>query len=125
MNLHEKMNIMENAIKAESEFLGKLRELDEEMNKKRHSEFERLEAKIEGLVKDIPEDEFGKFATDCLGTMSDNLNSLMIASYVKVHEEMHPVLKHEFLIMSAVSAGVLDAKEVAKEMGLFPDGFDE
>lgn len=129
MDMHEKVMMMndirENAIKAESEFLGKLRELDEEMNKKRHSEFERLEAKIGDLVKDIPEDEFGKFANDCLDTMSDNLISLMIASYVKVHEEMHPVRKHEFLIMSAVSAGVLDAKEVAKEMGLFPDGFDE
>lgn len=48
-------DIRENAIKAESEFLGKLRELDGEMNKKRHSEFEMLEAKIEDLVKDIKE----------------------------------------------------------------------
>lgn len=130
MDLHKKIMMMndirENAIKAESEFLEKIKELEEELDKRRHSEFEKLEAQIEELVKDIPEDEFGKFATACLGTMSDNLNSLMIASYVKVHEkDMHPVRKHEFLIMSAVSAGVLDAKQVAKDMGLFPDGFDE
>ena len=130
MELHKKIMMMndirENAIKAESEFLEKIKKLDEELDKRRHSEFEKLEAQIEELVKDIPEDEFGKFATDCLGTMSDNLNSLMIASYVKVHEkDMHPVRKHEFLVMSAVSAGVLDAKQIAKDMGWLPDGFDE
>lgn len=125
MDLHTKVillnNIRENAIKAEEEFTKKL----EELEKQKHLEFERFQEKIEDLVKDIPEDEFGKFATACLGTMSDNLNSLMIASYIKGHENMNSARRREFLIMAGVSAGVLDANKVAKDLGLFPDGFDE
>ena len=111
-------NIRKNAIKAEDDFRKKLEELD----KQKHLEFERFEKKIEDLVKDIPEEDFASFVTACLGTMSDSLNAMMIASYVKGHENMNPARKKEFLIMAALSAGALDTNEVEK--ALFPDGFD-
>lgn len=130
MDLHTKAimlrTIRKDAIKAEKEFVGKIKELDnqiEELNKQKHLEFETFEKKIEDLVKDIPEDDFASFATACLGTMSDNLNSLMIASYVKGHKNMSQVRKNEFLIMAMVSCGMIDADELEKKM--FPDGFDE
>ncbi len=123
MNLYEKAKalgvIRENVIKAESDFVKKNKELD----KQKHLEFEKFRKKVAELVKDIPEDEFASFATACLGTMSDELNSLMIAGYVSEHENMSQTRKNEFLIMAMVSSGMIDADELAKKM--FPDEFDE
>lgn len=123
MNLYEKAKalgvIRENVIKAESDFVKKNNELD----KQKHLEFEKFRKKVAELVKDIPEDEFASFATACLGTMSDELNSLMIAGYVSEHENMSQTRKNEFLIMAMVSSGMIDADELAKKM--FPDEFDE
>lgn len=123
MNLYEKAKalgvIRENVIKAESDFVKKNKELD----KQKHLEFEKFRKKVAELVKDIPEDEFASFATACLGTMSDELNSLMIAGYVSEHENMSQTRKNEFLIMAMVSSGMIDANELAKKM--FPDEFDE
>lgn len=130
MDLHTKAimlrTIRKDAIKAEKEFVGKIEELDnqiEELNKQKHLEFEKFRKNVAELVKDIPEDEFASFATACLGTMSDNLNSLMIAGYVSEHENMSQTRKNEFLLMAMVSCGMIDADELAKKM--FPDGFDE
>lgn len=81
------------------------------------------EKKVAESVKDIPEDDFASFATACLGTMSNELNSLMIAGYVSEHKNMSQVRKNEFLLMAMVSSGIIDADELAKKM--FPDGFDE
>lgn len=123
MNLYEKAKalgvIRENVIKAESDFVKKNKELD----KQKHLEFEKFRKKVAELVKDIPEDEFASFATACLGTMSDELNSLMIAGYVSEHEDMSQTRKNEFLLMAMVSSGMIDADELAKKM--FPDEFDE
>lgn len=123
MNLYEKAKalgvIRENVIKAESDFVKKNKELD----KQKHLEFEKFRKNVAELVKDIPEDEFAAFATACLGTMSDELNSLMIAGYVSEHENMSQTRKNEFLIMAMVSSGMIDANELAKKM--FPDEFDE
>lgn len=123
MNLYEKAKalgiIRENVIKAESDFVKKNKELD----KQKHLEFEKFRKKVAELVKDIPEDEFASFATACLGTMSDELNSLMIAGYVSEHENMSQSHKNEFLLMAMVSSGMIDAEELAKKM--FPDEFDE
>ena len=123
MNLYEKAKalgvIRENVIKAESDFVKKKDELD----KQKHLEFEKFRKNVAELVKDIPEDEFASFATACLGTMSDELNSLMIAGYVSEHENMSQTRKNEFLIMAMVSSGMIDADELAKKM--FPDEFDE
>lgn len=123
MNLYEKAKalgvIRENVIKAESDFVKKNKELD----KQKHLEFEKFRKKVAELVNDIPEDEFASFATACLGTMSDELNSLMIAGYVSEHENMSQTRKNEFLIMAMVSSGMIDANELAKKM--FPDEFDE
>lgn len=123
MNLYEKAKalgvIRENVIKAESDFVKKNKELD----KQKHLEFEKFRKKVAELVKDIPEDEFASFATVCLGTMSDELNSLMIAGYVSEHENMSQSHKNEFLLMAMVSSGMIDAEELAKKM--FPDEFDE
>ena len=123
MNLYEKAKalsvIRENVIKAESDFVKKNKELD----KQKHLEFEKFRKKVAELVKDIPEDEFASFATACLGTMSDELNSLMIAGYVSEHENMSQSHKNEFLLMAMVSSGMIDADELAKKM--FPDEFDE
>lgn len=123
MNLYEKAKalgiVRENVIKAESDFVKKNKELD----KQKHLEFEKFRKNVAELVKDIPEDEFAAFATACLGTMSDELNSLMIAGYVSEHEDMSQTRKNEFLIMAMVSSGMIDADELAKKM--FPDEFDE
>lgn len=122
MDLHEKAIMLgivrDNVIKAEADFKKKIDELDNQ----KHLEFEKFRKMVGEFVKDIPEDEFASFATACLGTMSDNLNSLMIASYVSEHENMNQFRKNEFLIMSMVSSGMIDAEELAKKM--FPDGFD-
>lgn len=123
MDLHTKAIMLgiirENVIKAEVDFIKKNKELD----KQKHLEFEKFRKKVAELVKDIPEDEFASFATACLGTMSNELNSLMIAGYVSEHENMSQVRKNEFLLMAMVSSGIIDADELAKKM--FPDGFDE
>ncbi len=123
MDMHTKAMMLGivrgNVIKAEADFIKKVKEL----NDQKHLEFERFKEKVGGLVKDIPEDEFASFATACLGIMSDNLNALMIASYVSEHENMSQVRKNEFLLMAMVSSGMIDADELAKKM--FPDGFDE
>lgn len=123
MNLYEKAKalgiVRENVIKAEADFVKKNKELD----KQKHLEFEKFRKKVAELVKDISEDEFASFATACLGTMSDELNSLMIAGYVSEHENMSQSHKNEFLLMAMVSSGMIDAEELAKKM--FPDEFDE
>lgn len=123
MDLHTKtmmFNIVRgNAIKAESDFVKKIKELDDQ----KHLEFEKFRKKVAESVKDIPEDDFASFATACLGTMSNELNSLMIAEYVSEHENMSKARKNEFLLMAMVSSGMIDADELAKKM--FPDGFDE
>lgn len=123
MDLHTKAMMLgiirENVIKAKVDFIKKNKELD----KQKHLEFEKFRKKVAESVKDIPEDEFASFATACLGTMSDELNSLMIAGYVSEHENMSQVRKNEFLLMAMVSSGIIDADELAKKM--FPDGFDE
>lgn len=123
MNLYEKAKVLgivrENVIKAEDDFIKKNKELD----KQKHLEFEKFRKKIGELVKDISEDDFASFATACLGTMSDELNSLMIASYISEHENMSQVRKNEFILMAMVSSGMIDADELAKKM--FPDGLDE
>lgn len=119
MNLYEKVKalgvIRENVIKAEFDFVKK----NEELNKQKHLEFEKFRKKVAELVKDIPEDEFASFVTACLGTMSNELNSLMIAGYVSEHENMSKSHKNEFLLMAMVSSGMIDANELAKKM--FPD----
>lgn len=123
MDLHERAMMLglvrDNVIKAETDFVKKI----EELNKQKQLEFEKFSKKVGELVRDIPEDEFASFATTCLGTMSDTLNSLMISSYVSEHENMSQVRKNEFLLMAMVSSGMIDANELAKKM--FPDGFDE
>lgn len=123
MNLHTKAMmfgiVRSNAIKAEADFVKKIKELDDQ----KHQEFEKFRKKVAELVKDIPEEDFASFATACLGTMSNELNSLMIAEYVSGHENMSKVRKDEFLIMAMVSSGMIDADDLAKKM--FPDGFDE
>lgn len=123
MDLHTKAMMLglvrDNVIKAEADFIKKNKELD----KQKHLEFEKFRKKVGELVKDIPEDEFASFATACLGTMSDELNSLMIAGYVSEHKNMSQTRKNEFLLMAMVSSGMIDADELAKKM--FPDGFDE
>lgn len=123
MDLHTKAMMLgiirENVINAEVDFIKKNKELDEQ----KHLEFEKFRKKVAESVKDIPEDEFASFATACLGTMSDELNSLMIAGYVSEHENMSQVRKNEFLLMAMVSSGIIDANELAKKM--FPDGLDE
>ena len=123
MNLHTKAMMLGiirgNVIKAEEDFIKKNKELDDQ----KHQEFEKFRKKVAESVKDIPEDEFASFATACLGTMSDELNSLMIAGYVSEHENMSQTRKNEFLLMAMVSSGIIDAEELAKKM--FPDGFDE
>ena len=123
MNLYEKAKalgiVRENVIKAESDFVKKNKELD----KQKRLEFEKFRKNVAELVKEIPEDEFASFATACLGTMSDELNSLMIAGYVSEHEDMSQTRKNEFLLMAMVSSGMIDADELAKKM--FPDEFDE
>lgn len=123
MDLHTKAMMLglvrDNAIKAEADFIKKNKELDNQ----KHLEFEKFRKKVAELVKDIPEDEFASFATACLGTMSNELNSLMIAGYVSEHENMSQARKNEFLLMAMVSSGIIDADELAKKM--FPDGFDE
>ena len=119
MDMHTKVMMLgvirENCIEAETDFVKKIKELDDQ----KHQEFERFKKKVGELVKDIPEDEFASFATACLGTMSDNLNALMIASYVSEHENMSQNRKNEFLLMAMVSSGALDANEVGR--ALFPD----
>ena len=123
MDLHTKVmmlgTIRENVIKAEVDFIKKNKELD----KQKHLEFEKFRKKVGESVKDIPEDDFASFATACLGTMSNELNSLMITGYVSEHKEMSQTRKNEFLLMAMVSSGIIDADELAKKM--FPDGFDE
>ena len=123
MDLHTKEMMLgiirENVIKAEVDFIKKNKELD----KQKHLEFEKFRKKVAELVKDIPEDEFASFATACLGTMSNELNSLMITGYVQEHENMGQARKNEFLLMAMVSSGIIDSDELAKKM--FPDGFDE
>lgn len=123
MDLHTKAMMLgiirENVIKAEADFIKKNKELD----KQKHLEFEKFRKKVAESVKDIPEDEFASFATACLGTMSNELNSLMIAGYVSEHENMSQTRKNEFLLMAMVSSGIIDADELAKK--IFPDGFDE
>lgn len=123
MNLHTKAMmfgiVRSNAIKVESDFVKKIKELDDQ----KHQEFEKFRKKVGELVKDIPEEDFASFATACLGTMSNELNSLMIAEYVHGHENMSKVRKDEFLIMAMVSSGMIDADDLAKKM--FPDEFDE
>ena len=123
MNLHTKAMmfgiVRDNAIKAEADFIKKIKELDDQ----KHQEFEKFREKVGESVKDIPENDFASFATACLGTMSNELNSLMIASYVSKHENMSQARKNEFLLMAMVSSGIIDADELAKKM--FPDGFDE
>lgn len=119
MDLHTKAMMLgvirQSCIEAEEEFAKKLEELENQ----KHLEFERFKKKVSELVKDIPEEDFGKFATACLGTMSDNLNAMMIASYVSEHENMSQTRKNEFLLMAMVLSGELDANEVGK--ALFPD----
>ena len=123
MDLHTKAMmfglVRDNAIKAEVDFIKKNKELDDQ----KHQEFEKFRKKVAELVKEIPEDDFASFATACLGTMSNELNSLMIVGYVSEHENMSQVRKNEFLLMAMVSSGIIDADELAKKM--FPDGFDE
>ena len=123
MNLHTKAMmfgiVRSNAIKVESDFVKKIKELDDQ----KHQEFEKFRKKVGELVKDIPEEDFASFATACLGTMSNELNSLMIVEYVSGHENMSKVRKDEFLIMAMVSSGMIDADDLAKKM--FPDEFDE
>ena len=111
--------VRDNAIKAEVDFIKKNKELDNQ----KHLEFEKFRKKVAELVKDIPEDEFASFATACLGTMSNELNSLMITGYVSEHENMGQARKNEFLIMAMVSSGIIDANELVEKM--FPDGLDE
>lgn len=108
-----------NVVKAEADFIKKVKEL----NDQKHLEFEKFRKRVGESVKDIPEDDFASFATACLGTMTDELNSLMIVSYISEHENMSQVRKNEFLLMAMVSSGMIDADELAKKM--FPDGFDE
>lgn len=119
MDLHTKAMMLgvirQSCIEAEEEFTKKLEELENQ----KHLEFERFKKKVSELVKDIPEEDFGKFATACLGTMSNELNSLMIAGYVSEHENMSQTRKNEFLLMAMVSSGMIDADELAKKM--FPD----
>lgn len=123
MDLHAKAMmfslVRDNAIKAEVDFIKKNKELDDQ----KHQEFEKFRKKVAELVKEIPEDDFASFATACLGTMSNELNSLMIAGYVSEHENMSQSHKNEFLLMAMVSSGMIDAEELAKKM--FPDEFDE
>lgn len=123
MDLHTKAMmfgiVRENVVKAEADFIKKNKELD----KQKHLEFEKFRKKVAESVKDIPEDDFASFATACLGTMSNELNSLMIVGYVSEHENMSQARKNEFLLMAMVSSGIIDADELAKKM--FPDGFDE
>lgn len=123
MDLHTKAMmfglVRDNAIKAEVDFIKKNKELDDQ----KHQEFEKFRKKVAELVKEIPEDDFASFATACLGTMSNELNSLMIAGYVSEHENMGQARKNEFLLMAMVSSGIIDAEELAKNM--FPDGFDD
>lgn len=123
MDMHTKAMmfgiVRDSAIKAEAEFIKKIKELDDQ----KHQEFEKFRKKVGESVKEIPEDDFASFATACLGTMSNELNSLMIAGYVSEHENMSQVRKNEFLLMAMVSSGIIDADELAKKM--FPDGFDE
>lgn len=123
MDLHTKAMMLgivrENVVKAEADFIKKNKELD----KQKHLEFEKFRKKVAESVKDIPEDDFASFATACLGTMSNELNSLMIVGYVSEHEDMSQTRKNEFLLMAMVSSGIIDAEELAKKM--FPDGFDE
>lgn len=123
MDLHTKAMmfgiVRDNAIKAEADFIKKIKELDDQ----KHQEFEKFRKKVGESVKEIPEDDFASFATACLGTMSNELNSLMIAGYVSEHENMSQARKNEFLLMATVSSGIIDADELAKRM--FPDGFDE
>lgn len=123
MDLHTKAMmfgiVRDNAIKAEADFIKKIKELDDQ----KHQEFEKFRKKVGESVKDIPEDDFASFATACLGTMSNELNSLMITGYVSEHENMSQTRKNEFLLMAMVSSGIIDAEELAKKM--FPDGFDE
>lgn len=108
-----------NVVKVEADFIKKVKEL----NDQKHLEFEKFRKRVGESVKDIPEDDFASFATACLGTMSNELNSLMITGYVSEHENMSQVRKNEFLLMAMVSSGMIDADELAKKM--FPDGFDE
>lgn len=123
MDLHTKAIMLgiirDNVIKAEADFIKKNKELD----KQKHLEFEKFRKKVGESVKDISEDDFASFATACLGTMSDELNSLMISSYVSEHKDMSQIRKNEFLLMAMVSSGMVDAEELAKKM--FPDGLDE
>lgn len=123
MDLHTKAMmfgiVRDNAIKAEADFIKKNKELDDQ----KHQEFEKFRKKVAELVKEIPEDDFASFATACLGTMSNELNSLMIAGYVSEHENMSQTRKNEFLLMAMVSSGMIDANELAKKM--FPDEFDD
>lgn len=123
MDLHTKAMmfgiVRDNAIKAEADFIKKIKELDDQ----KHQEFEKFRKKVGESVKDIPEDDFASFATACLGTMSNELNSLMITGYVSEHENMSQARKNEFLLMAMVSSGIIDADELAKKM--FPDGFDD
>lgn len=123
MDLHTKAMmfglVRDNAIKAEVDFIKKNKELDDQ----KHQEFEKFRKKVAELVKEITEDDFASFATACLGTMSNELNSLMITGYVSEHENMSQTRKNEFLLMAMVSSGIIDADELAKKM--FPDGFDE
>lgn len=119
MDMHTKVMMLgvirENCIEAEADFVKKIKELDDQ----KHQEFEKFRKKVAESVKDIPEGEFASFATACLGTMSDELNSLMIAGYVSEHENMSQIRKNEFLLMAMVSSGALDANEVGR--ALFPD----
>lgn len=123
MDLHTKAMMLgivrDNVIKAEADFIKKNKELD----KQKHLEFEKFRKKVAESVKDIPEDDFASFATACLGTMSNELNSLMIVEYVSEHENMSQARKNESLLMAMVSSGIIDADELAKKM--FPNGFDE
>lgn len=123
MDLHTKAMMLglvrDNVIKVEADFIKKNKELDDQ----KHLEFEKFRKKVAESVKDIPEDDFASFATACLGTMSDNLNALMIAEYISKHENMSKVRKDEFLLMAMVSSGMIDADELARKM--FPDEFNE
>lgn len=122
MDMHTKAMmvgiIRDNVVKAEADFLKKIKELD----RQKHLEFEKFSKKVGESVKDIPEDEFASFATACLGTMSNELNSLMIVGYIREHENMSQARKNEFLLMAMVSSGMINADELAKKM--FPDEFN-
>lgn len=115
MNLHTKEMmfgiVRGNVIKAEADFIKKIGELDNQ----KHLEFEEFRKKVAESVKDIPEEDFVSFATDCalFGIMSNKLNSLMIAEYVSGHENMSKVRKNELLSMAMVLSG------------MFSDEFDE